>query len=103
MGTSPIDDVPVGSPLRSVCKPCGLHLTCPLMSNLNRDPRTVHQAMSAGFRREQTLYPAGYGFPLPFGRWPSLFGLRFPLRDSALLASGLPAMPGLVGVSTFRS
>jgi hypothetical protein len=74
-----------------------------LMNNLYRDLRAVHQAMSAGFRREHLLYPAGYAFPLPFGRWPSLFGLRFPLRDSALLALGLPAMPGLVGVSTFRS
>jgi len=73
------------------------------MNILYRDLRAVHQAMSAGFRREQTLYPAGYVFPLPFGRWPSLFGLRFPLRDSALLASGLPAMPGLIGVSTFHS
>ena len=27
VGTPPIDGVPVGSPLRSVCKPGGLHLT----------------------------------------------------------------------------
>src|SRR6516164_9365989 len=73
------------------------------MSNPYPALRTVHQATSAGFRREHLPYPAGYGFPLPFGRWPSLLGLRVPLRGSALLASGLPAAPDLVGVSTFRS
>src|SRR5438270_9813197 len=32
-----------------------------------------------------------------------LFGLRSPLRSCALLTSGLPAGPGLVGVSTLRT
>src|SRR5205085_1568817 len=46
---------------------------------------------SAGFRRGQTPYPAGYGFPLPFGRWRWLLGPSSPAGGCALLASGLPA------------
>ena len=63
--------------LRSVC----LHL--------DDSPRTT----SAPFRAGYMPYPAGYGFPLPFGCRRSLLGsvLRL-LGSSAAVAVGLPLL-----------
>ena len=89
----------------SVCKANGSHLTCP--SDFDRPFRSrqvVHQAHVSTLSVGQTPYPAGYGFPLPFGRWPSLLGPSFPaeeFRPSCVGPTGRP--PDRSGVSTFRS
>ena len=74
------------------------------MSNLYRVLRVVHQAHVSRLSPEQTLYPAGYGLPLPFGRWLSLLGPSFPAEElcpSCVGPTGRP--PDLIGVSTFRT
>ncbi len=74
--------------LRSVC----LHL--------DDSPRTTSAPFQAGYQP----YPAGYGFPLPFGCRHSLLGsvLRL-LGSSAAVAVGLPALPlDPIRVVTFR-
>ena len=66
----------------SVCKANGSHLTCP--SDFDRPFRSrqvVHQAHVSTLSVGQTPYPAGYGFPLPFGCWRSLLGPSFPAEE----------------------
>ena len=91
---------PCGPLHRSVCKPCRA------ASNLSRDkqpfPCTVGDSpdpRQRPFGLGQRPYPPGYGFPVPFGGWPSLlgsscarcgFGPSFR-RSSGLLAGGQTA------------
>ena len=48
-------------------------------------------------------YPAGYDFPLPFGRWPSLLGSSCPAGDWPPLRSVDCLTAGSNGVPTFRA
>src|SRR4029077_15539319 len=89
----------------SVCRAIGSHLTCPSdFDSPFGSRRVVHQAHVSRLSPEQTPYPAGYGFPSPFGCWPSLLGPSFPawgLRPSYVGPTGRP--PDRNGVSTFRT
>jgi len=82
------------------------HLTCPSdFDSPFGSHRVVHQAHVGNLSVGQTPYPAGYGFPLPFGCWPSLLGPSFPaeeFRSSYVGPTGL-CKPDHNGVSTFRS
>src|SRR4051794_18805461 len=40
---SPIDEIPNGSPRRSVCSACAWHLTCPVVGNQNDELWMTHQ------------------------------------------------------------
>ena len=90
---------PCGPLHRSVCKPCRA------ASNLSRDeqpfPCNVGDSpdpRQRPFGSGQRPYPPGYGFPVPFGGWPSLLGSScarcgigpFFRRSSGLLAGARP-------------
>ena len=81
------------------------HLTCPSdFDSPFGSRRVVHQAHVSRLSPGQTPYPAGYGFPSPFGCWPSLLGPSFPaaeFRPSCVGPTGRP--PDSNGVSTFRT
>ena len=89
LGLAPVDGSPVGPSRRSVCGTEGSHLTCPLISNHYRVLRVAHQVHVSRLSAWAVPYPPGYGFPLPFGGWRSLFGpsysqerIRPPLRSA---------------------
>jgi hypothetical protein len=73
------------------------HLTCP--SDFDRpfgSRQVVHQTHVSNLSVGHVPYPAGYGFPLPFGCWPSLVGPSFPaeeFRPSCVGPTGLKAGP----------
>ncbi len=73
IGFAPVDAVPVGRCRWSVCTVV-MHLTFPSMSVLSEGSRTNHQIHVSTLSGWVLPYPAGYGFPLPFGCWRSLLG-----------------------------
>jgi hypothetical protein len=94
----------------SVCRPiAGPHLTCPFgLHNPSGSYRVVHPAhVSRLSAQAMRPYPPGYGFPLPFGGWPSLLGpscSRCGFGPSFRRSSGLLAgRPDRIGVTTFRT
>lgn len=104
MCASPVDGVPLGPFRRSVCS-C-LHLTFPSVSSRLIVLRVTHHVHVSILSDRVLPYPAGYVFPLPFGRWRSLLGRSCPTRGSAFLTVGSPTdrpPPDSIGVSTFRT
>jgi hypothetical protein len=80
------------------------HLTCP--SDFDRpfgSRQVVHQAHVSNLSVGQMPYPAGYGFPLPLGCWPSLLGPSFPAEEFRPSYVGPTGKPDHNGVSTFRT
>jgi hypothetical protein len=89
---------------RSVCS-C-LHLTFPSVSSRLIVLRVTHHVHVSILSDRVLPYPAGYVFPLPFGRWPSLLGRSCPTRGLTFLTVGSPTYrpsPDSIGVSTFRT
>ena len=58
------------------------HPTCPSICSLRRALRVAHPThVSRLSASGHEPYPPGYGFPSPFGRWPSLLGSSFPAEE----------------------
>jgi hypothetical protein len=72
LGAPPIDGDPVSWSHRFVCRGYSLHLTFPMICIWSSVFGWFGRFPSAAFQRKQILYPPGYGFPVPFGRWRSL-------------------------------
>jgi hypothetical protein len=51
-----------------------MHLTCPRIGHLHRDRWAAHLVHVSTLSGWVSPYPAGYGFPVPFGCRPSLLG-----------------------------
>jgi len=63
----PIDDIPDGPPLGSVCAALALHLTCPSVGNLHNALKVIHQVHVSGLSAWATsALSAGLGIPLAF-------------------------------------
>src|SRR5262249_55570438 len=94
-GPPPVDGVPVGSSLGSVCRAVGLHPTCPSIGGLRGALRVAHQVhVSSLSARAIGPYPPGYDFPLPFGWRRSLLGPSFARRGLGLPRGRLPGSAG---------
>ena len=81
--------------------PCG-YPTFPLdepSSPYPVDPSPGHVSTLSGW---VSPYPAGYGFPVPFGCRHSLVGRPIPLRHGLYLTVSLLPRADLIGVPTFR-
>jgi len=57
------------------------HLPFPSGSKPLLRPVGAHQTHVSTLSGRASPYPAGYAFPSPFGRWPSLLGSSWPAGD----------------------
>jgi hypothetical protein len=106
-GLPPVDGIPVGRSLGSVCIALALHLTCPSVSNPCNDLWTTHQIHVSGLSaRVKGPYPPGYVFPSPLGWRHSLLGsscARYGIGPSFRRLLGLLEWPpDRNGVAAFR-
>ena len=63
----PIDEIPDGPPLGSVCAALALHLTCPSVGNLHNALKVIHQVHVSGLSAWATsALSAGLWIPLAF-------------------------------------
>jgi hypothetical protein len=72
LGLAPVDALPIGPSLRSVCFVHHVHLTCPLVCSLCHGLSVIHQAhvspLSGWISPLARSCPAGYDFPPAFRR-----------------------------------
>src|SRR5579872_2070276 len=104
LGLPPVNGIPVSLSLGSVCREVFSHLTFPLIDNLYISLSVRCQVYVSALSGWVLPYPAGYGFPLPFGCWLSLLRPSLPhWRLLLSLRSAYWSGPDSIGVATFRA
>lgn len=74
---APVDALPVGQPRGSDCSVADVHLSFPAICARRLVLQGAYRVHVSTLSGRALLYPASYGFLVPFGSRPSLFGPSF--------------------------